>query len=177
MNDFYKQYDSFIFCNSSIMGPFVPSYYQGTWVDVYLYGLTDSVRVFGSSINTLQSPKDRSHVQTYMFAVRRDTLEYLIESEIFTTTQYAKTMEEAVCREILLSRKVIERGWNIGSLLSCYRGVDFTFRNKSPEEYSIPFYNDLMYSHYYNVLWNQYELVFIKGNRGIPVSYINGIAS
>ena len=176
-NDLYKQYDSFIFCNSSIVGPFLPSYYQGTWVDVYLSGLTDSVRVFGSSINTLQSPKDKSHVQTYMFAVHRDTLDYLIESEIFTMKHYAKTMEEAVCREISLSRKVIEKGWNIGSLLSCYRGVDFTFRSKSPEEYSIPFYNDLMYHHYHDKIWNRYDLVFIKGNRGIPADYANGIAS
>jgi hypothetical protein len=176
-NDLYKQYDSFIFCNSSIIGPFLPSYYQGTWVDIYLAGLSDTVRIFGSSINTIESPKDRSHVQTYMFAVHRNTLDFLIESEIFTMNHYAKTMQEAIDREISLSRKVIKNGWNIGSLVPCYKGIDFTFRNKSPEEYSIPCYNDLIFNHYYNILWNQYDLVFIKGNRGIPVSYANGIAS
>jgi hypothetical protein len=176
-NDLYKEYDSFIFCNSSIIGPFLPSEYQGTWVDIYLAGLSDTVRVFGSSINTIECPKDRSHVQTYMFAVRRDTLDYLIESEIFTMNHYAKTVQEAIDIEILLSRKVIEKGWNIGSLVPYYKGIDFTFRNKSPQEYGIRFHNDLLYSYHYNILWNEYDLVFIKGNRGIPVSYTNGIAS
>ena len=172
----YKQYDSFVFCNSSIIGPFLPSYDQGTRVDVYLSGLSDTVRVFGSSINTLQSPKEKSHVQTYMFAVRRDTLDFLIEKEIFTMKSYCTTMEEAVSREVALSRKVIEKGWNIGSLLSCYRGVDFTFRDKSPEDYSITFFNDVLYNHYHDVLWNRYELVFIKGNRDIvPSGYANRI--
>ena len=38
-----------------------------------------------------------------------------------------------------MSRKIIENGWNIGSLLTMYDTVDFTFKNKKPEEYNIRF--------------------------------------
>ena len=30
--------------------------------------------------------------------------------------------------------------------------------------------NDLMYEKYKDKIWNLYELVFIKGNRGIPLN-------
>ena len=51
-NDLYKEYDTFIFVNSSVSGPYLPSYYQGRWTDIYLNGLTGSVKLFGSTINT-----------------------------------------------------------------------------------------------------------------------------
>ena len=64
-----------------------------------------------------------------------------------------------------MSRKIIENNWNIGSLLPLYKGVDFTFRTRQPEDYGIEFMDDIMYEKYRNTLWNEYDLVFIKGNR------------
>jgi hypothetical protein len=64
-----------------------------------------------------------------------------------------------------MSRKIIENNWNIGSLLPYYKNVDFTFKDKRPEDYNINFLNDIMYTQYRNLLWNEYEVVFIKGNR------------
>ena len=66
---------------------------------------------------------------------------------------------------LLMSRKVIDKGWNIGCLLPFYEGVDFTFKTKRPEEYEYPFIGDVMLKEYKNVLWNEHELVFIKQNR------------
>lgn len=64
-----------------------------------------------------------------------------------------------------MSRKVIENNWNIGSLLTYYKDVDFTFKYKKPSEYNIGFLNDIMYPQFKNKLWTIHELVFIKGNR------------
>ena len=64
-----------------------------------------------------------------------------------------------------MSRKIIENGWNIGCLLPCYQNVDFTFTNKKFWEYGIENMDDLMYPCHRNVKWNDYQLVFIKGNR------------
>ena len=47
------------------------------------------------------------------------------------------------------------------------KNIDFTFRNKKPKDYNISFFNDVMYPMYRNKIWNEYELVFIKGNRNI----------
>ena len=165
-NNTYKKYDKFIFVNSSVSGPFLPIDYKGKWTDIYLNGLEANIKLFGSTINTQGDPLNSSHVQSYIFSMDRTTLEYLIRSEIFSNTVYAKDFDDAIKnKEILMSRKIIENNWNIGSLLPLYKGVDFTFATKKPEEYNIKFLGDIMYENYRNNLWKDNDLVFIKGNR------------
>jgi hypothetical protein len=172
IDNLYKNYDNFIFVNSSASGPFVPEYFKDKWTDIYINGLKDNVKLFGSTINTCGQPLTLSHVQTYIFSMDIMTLEYLINCEIFSMTNYAKTYSEAIYnKEILMSRKIIENKWNIGSLLLYYKNVDFTFSNKKPEEYDFNFLNDIMFPKYRNSLWTKYDLVFIKGNR-INISII-----
>lgn len=163
-NDLYKKYDKFIFANSSIIGPFLKS--NDRWTDTYINGLTDNIKLFGSTINTCNEPLTKSHVQSYIFSLDIITLEYLIKCEIFSISNYARTFEQAIWnKEVLMSRKIIENGQNIGSLMSYYKDVDFTFSNKKPTDYNISFLNDVMYPQFRNVLWTEYQLVFIKGNR------------
>jgi hypothetical protein len=165
-NNLYETYDKFIFVNSSVIGPFLPSYYKDKWTDVYINGLQDDIKLFGSTINTCKNPLHTSHVQSYIFSMDKNTLEYLIKCEIFSVTNYAKTFDDAIMnKEILMSKKIIENNWNIGSLLSHYKNVDFTFKKKKPDDYNIVFLDDVMYSHYRNYVWSEYQLVFIKGNR------------
>jgi lipopolysaccharide biosynthesis protein len=166
INNLYKNYDNFIFLNSSVIGPFLPSDYKGNWTDIYVNGLQNNVKLFGSTINTIDDPLNQSHVQSYIFSMNKTTLEYLINCEIFSITNYAKTFNDAIWnKEVLMSRKIIENNWNIGSLLSYYKDVDFTFKYKKPLEYKIVFMNDIMYQEYKDKIWNIYEIVFIKGNR------------
>ncbi len=122
--------------------------------------------MFGSTINTCNDPLNKSHVQSYIFSMNKSTLDYLINSEIFSVTNYANTFNDAIWKkEVLMSRKIIENNWNIGSLLPYYKDVDFTFSSKIPSEYNITFLGDIMFQPYLNTMWNVYELVFIKGNR------------
>jgi hypothetical protein len=101
-----------------------------------------------------------------MFAMDKYTLQYLIDTEIFSTTNIAKNFEDAVVnKEIKMSRKVIENGWNIGSLLMQYKDIDFTFKKKPFNSYKITWLDEIMQTKYRNVHWNEYQLVFIKGNR------------
>jgi len=94
------------------------------------------------------------------------TLKYLIDCEIFSIINYAKTYEEAIWeKEVLMSRLIIKNNWNIGSLFPYYKNVDFTFKYKTPSEYDFPFLSDIMWQHCKDTLWSVYELVFIKGNR------------
>jgi hypothetical protein len=165
-NDLYLNYDRFIFANSSIIGPFLEDSFQGKWTDIYLNGLQNNIKLFGSTINTLLDPLYKSHVQSYIFAIDKEALDYLIHCEIFSTTNYAITFDDAIWnKEVLMSRKIIENGWNIGSLFKYYDGVDFTFKNKAVNEYNIQFLNDKMYKEHINTLWNLTDIVFIKGNR------------
>lgn len=173
INDLYLSYDHFIFANSSIIGPFLEDSFQGKWTDIYLNGLQDNIKLFGSTINTINDPLHKSHVQSYIFSMNKEVLDFLIQCQIFSTTNYARTFDQAIWnKEVLMSRKIIENGWNIGSLLKYYDGVDFTFKTKQPNDYNITFLNDIMYNEPIGTLWNLNEVVFIKGNR-IPGIYPN----
>ena len=164
-DDLYENYDKFIFVNSSVIGPFIQQGYQCKWTDIYLNGLKNNVKLFGSTINTCMNPY-KAHVQSYIFAMEKPTLDYLILQGIFSIQKYTETLDDTVWnKEVLMSRRIIENNWNIGSLLPHYRNVDFTFKTKHPHEYNIRFYEDVMFPHYRNVLWNEYQLVFVKGNR------------
>lgn len=165
-NNLYKNYENFIFVNSSVMGPYLPDYYNGKWTDIYLNNLKDNVKLFGSTINTIGQPLTMSHVQSYIFAMDKITLQYLIDHAIFSMTNYARTFHNAIYdKEVLMSNLIIKNGWNIGSLLPLYANVDFTFRTKRPNEYNINFEDDIMHSNFRGILWNEHQLVFIKGNR------------
>ena len=166
-NNLCQKYEHFIFVNSSVIGPFTTSYFTGKWTDIYINGLTrNNIKLFGSTINTIQDPIYKSHVQSYIFSLDKEGLQYLIDCEIFSITNYATTFEDAIWqKEVLMSRKIIEHGWNIGSLFTHYNDIDFTFRDKSLNDYHIQFLGDIMYPQYRNRLWNDCQLVFIKGNR------------
>jgi len=170
-NDLYLNYDNFIFANSSIIGPFLEDSFQGKWTDIYLNGLCDNIKLFGSTINTINNPLHKSHIQSYIFSMNKETLKYLIQCQIFSSTNYASTFNEAIWnKEVLMSRKIIENGWNIGSLFKYYHGIDFTFKTKQPNEYNITFLDDIMYSEHIGRVWKPTEIIFIKGNR-IPGVY------
>jgi hypothetical protein len=161
----YENYDRFIFVNSSVVGPFLQPGFVGKWTDIYLNGLVGNVKLFGSTINGMDSPEVKAHVQSYIFSMDKETLEYLMACEIFSLTNYAATFNDAILtKEIAMSRKVIDKGWNIGCLIPQYRGVDFTFKTRSANSYATK-WGDLMYRDSRNVAWNEYQLVFVKGNR------------
>ena len=166
-DNLYEKYNNFIFVNSSVIGPFLRPGYKGKWTDIYINGLKDNVKLFGSTINTMSNPLISSHVQSYIFSMDKTTLKYLIDCSIFSIN-YAKTFQDAIHnKEILMSRKIIENNWNIGSLMKYYNNIDFTFCNKNPKDYNVKFFDDVMYQIYRKKIWNEYELVFIKGNRNI----------
>lgn len=172
-NNLYEEYTSFIFVNSSVSGPYLPSYYEGRWTDIYLKGLTDSVKLFGSTINTgsLKMESDvegSSHIQSYIFAMNYEALSFLISKGIFSLTIFSKDFQDAIVnKEIKMSRLIIENGWNIGCLMTYYKGVDFRFLASKPSDYKPFIIGDPMVSkNFSDKLFNNfYELVFIKGNR------------
>lgn len=164
-HNMHKRYDYYIFVNSSVIGPFLQNPQQ-RWTDVYIQGLSGEIKLFGSTINTCDDPRTLSHVQSYIFCVEKATLKYLLECEIFSLNNVAKDMNDAIFgKEVRMSRKMIEHGWNIGSMLPQYRNVDFRFKDTQPSDYNIQFFGDIMYPYFYKKLWTEYHLVFVKGNR------------
>lgn len=172
-NDFYKNYNYYICCNSSITGPYLSEeekiYSNGDWTKLYVEGLNkNNVKIYGSTINCMCEGHVKPHVQSYMFCVDKECLEFLIGYEIFSITKYCTSFSEAIFdREVTMSLRIIGNGWNIGSRYKRYKDVDFTFREKSYQEFrdQHDYVDDVMQHNYMNNYWTKEELIFIKGNR------------
>jgi hypothetical protein len=165
--EIYKNYDNFIFVNSSVIGPFMKKELKDKykWTDLYCEQL-EKYKLFGSTINLHGDAYKNAHVQSYIFCMNKETLEYLINCEIFSNKNYEESFEGAIFnREVLMSRKIIEKGWNIGSFLKIYGYIDFTKNETEFKKYMLPPHYDLMYEGSRNIFWNEYDLIFIKGNR------------
>jgi hypothetical protein len=153
-----KSFTYFIFVNSSVIGPYLSNHPKKRWTDLYTERLHENIRLFGSTINMYFSP----HVQSYIFARDFEVLTYLIKEGIFSTQNYAQSFQDAIyMKEIEMSRKIIENGSNIGSMLKYYNNVDMTETPYNGPE----ILHDVMYPHYENKYWTRDELIFIKGNR------------
>lgn len=166
-DNLYKNYDKFIFVTASAYGPFLRN--GEKWTDFYLNELKNNIKLFGSTINTCKDPLNKAHVQSYIFATDKPTLEYLIKCEIFSLTNHALNFHDNIWnKQVRMSREIIENGWNIGSLLPHYKNVDFTAEDFS--YYQMEFLEDVMHKESKNVYWDEYQVVFVKGNRNIPLN-------
>lgn len=164
-NNLYKKYDYFIFANSSIIGPYISN--NEKWTDIFINNLNDKVRLFGCTINTLNDPINRSHIQSYLFSMNQETLQYLIDCEIFSLTNIANNFGDAVWnKEVLMSRKIIEKGWNIGCTCKKLNGIDYTFNSVPLSDIGLDFHADItLIQFYHGEYWTPNEVIFIKGNK------------
>jgi hypothetical protein len=161
-----KDYDYYICVNSTANGPFLSNISKKKWTDVYINGVTNDVKLFGSTINCCTGPWCKQfpywsgpHVQTYIFSMTHETLLYLSSEGIFSLTEYTTDKIQTVFeKEIGLSKKILDKGWNIGCLMNKYASVDFRITNDI-------FADDVMYPQFENIHWTREELIFIKGNR------------
>jgi hypothetical protein len=161
-DDTYTHYDRFIFVNSSVMGPYLTdSEKQRRWTDVFLEGLKSNVRLYGPTINAMINyPVRNYHVQSYAFCMDREVLTYLLnETGVFS--QHTSFNDAIFKGEVPMSTYVLKKGWNIGSGLKCYAGIDFT----KPLAPSIVLYDDIMYPQFLNKHYTKEDVMFIKGNR------------
>jgi hypothetical protein len=173
-NNLYMNYDNFIFANSSVIGPILPTYYKGKWTDIFLDGLTDTIKLYGCTINTCGisscNPELDTHIQSYVFCTDRIGLDILINKEIFSLTNQINKYEDVVInKEIRMSREIINSNYNIGSLLMHYKNIDFRKKN-----FNIKLFDDLTIGKkYYGNYLNPYEVIFIKEKYIEDREYVN----
>lgn len=161
----YKPYDTYIFVNSSVKGPFMNNHIGEKWTDVFKNGLTNDIQLYGVTINTINDPLNKTHVQSYLYSMKQDMVHKLIEDGLFSEI-YVDTFNEAIFdKEVKMSRLVLNRGGNIGCTHTYYKGIDWRFNEKKPNDYDIKFLYDIMHPKFMNKLWSIDELVFVKGNR------------
>ena len=175
-----ERYRHFIFLNSTVCGPFLPSYHGPRWADCFVSMLSGNVHLCGATINILSDQsffnapfKERygfegpyAHVQTMIFCLSRQALEFLIGKGFFRRPLGPTKNDIIIDYELLLSQLIIHNGWNISCLLAEYTWLDYgrITGDINPTSY----HGDACYSgRYFGRSIHPYEAVFIKNNRDV----------
>ena len=126
-------YDSFIFINCSVRGPFLPEYIAGDWTEVFTRHLTGDVHLVGTGFSRV--PEDSrliTHLpkgaysppydtlQTTAYALSREALHHLMASGFYTTDATWTKDQVIAMYEIRLSLEIRAKGWKIRCLLPTY---------------------------------------------------------
>ena len=167
-------YYYFFFLNSSVRGPYgYPGEHVSRWSDQFiaLFQQKD-VHIVGCTINVYPQPDKPplSHVQSYAFVLDRAGLD-LVQPHVFSFLTH--TMAETIfVKEIGMSQHLLRHGWNISCLAKKYQGYDYrtvayNFNPSSETRGGDPCYEGA----YFEGTLDAREVVFLKTNRGIPVSF------
>jgi len=176
-----KKYDYYFFINSTVRGPFLPAYAKMKWYQPFIDLMTNDVKLVGPTINVCTLfGSVQPHVQSYMFAMDDECLQFLQESQFFNKG-YTDRMEIIKNLEVGLSTVILNHGWNISCLVPEYQNVDY--RNLSENDnkkFALIDKNcngDILYPG--RVCFGRdlhpYELIFIKTNRGLAPQEIDSL--
>jgi hypothetical protein len=176
-----QQYEFFIFINSSVRGPFLPSYSDFRWVNAFIDRLRGDVHLVGASINILPESATHTrrfsavygyqppyvHAQTTAYALSSTAVRYLLDVGFYSVDRTLTKKEVIVQYELKLSQEIIHNGWNIGSFLPGYEGLDYRklsmdFPNVSSRNGDV-----LFEGAFYGRTLSPTEAMFVKVNRNM----------
>ncbi|TVY22045.1 hypothetical protein LARI1_G000095 [Lachnellula arida] len=186
-DDLYKGYKRFIMLNASIRGPFLPSWSQGCWSDMYLGKVTDEVKLVGMTANCVPT----FHVQSMIWATDTTGLETLLFPSEAVLKAYALNppkpfnsakeqleklhpqkpgmntcfhdMNSAVTAEIGASSLVKAAGYKVDAFMSAYHNME-----RYEEVCNSSRKGDVLWDKkYFGTNVHPFETLFMKSNREI----------
>lgn len=185
-----EQYDYFIFVNSSVRGPYIPSYLSENWTECFTKLLINDVGLSGSVINILPAKsfltkfyKDKfggsepfSHIESMVYAVSRKVMLYLINNGFYDINHELSKDEAIRDYEIRLSQLILAGGWNIKCLLPEYNLIDY--RGAHNEVNPTSKNGDPVWNFsYFGRTPHPFEIIFIKSARSLfTQSYLDRLA-
>ena len=182
-------YEYIFFINTSVRGPFLPSYCKNKWFEPFINLFKDDIKLVGTTINILncvsrESEKFRlltnyekpyTHVQSQMFVLNKESLQFLINKNFFNFSVKNDNFVDFIANtEILMSQLILKNNWNISCILSDYQNIDyrkikkdinFTSKQGDPNFVNSCFGRSL----------HPYDVIFIKTNRQIMNNEINSL--
>lgn len=180
-------YDNIFFINSSVRGPFVPSYYHHPWYEAFLEQMHDDVGLVGTSICSLKEDfrhsinyqaryggtPPYSHVQTMAYVLRKEVLSQLIATGFYLDDRDSTKTLAIEDYEIHLSQLVLKLGWNLHCLLPEFNGIDYRLPHVNPNPTStVGDPNEVL--GYFGRSAHPYETIFVKTNRDLYTEdYLN----
>ena len=179
-----KSYDYYFFINTSVRGPYFKNKNKNKpWTEYFLDLFNIDVKLVGTSINIctmIDSKIDLkydiknmynktfpySHIQSMFFCIDSDYFNYLQDINFFNEDELKdKDMDYVIVKkEIGLSQILLKRGYNINSILSKYKNLDYRLLNTDINKTS--FHGDPYYKNsYFGKNIDKYEAIFFKNNR------------
>jgi hypothetical protein len=161
-----KKYKRFIMLNSSIRGPFIPTWSPSCWTDLFLDKITDEVKLVGISYDC-----SWKFIQSMIFATDSKGLEVLLNGNTNVNLNYDKdslaglavcspTWESAISAEISLTNLMREASYKFQ--------VFMTVASTTPDYYETCTTGNMMEEgKYHDISFHPYETVFHKSNRDI----------
>ncbi|EIE24703.1 hypothetical protein COCSUDRAFT_14419 [Coccomyxa subellipsoidea C-169] len=162
-------YNSIIFMNSSVRGPFLPPYFPlGLhWSKLLTLRLSSTVKLVGSTIscepaweggNTANEKRQNAHVQSYVMATDQVGLKALQDDgRVFAC--YGNMADTIYHAEVGASRVILDQGYTIDSLMSKYQHVDWTNTSNWNCNAGLNPYAEFAYD---GLVLNPLEVLFVK---------------
>lgn len=175
-----KGFDAYLFVNSSMRGPFLPSYHSGRWYEPFITRLSERVALVGSSINHLPTDAPHSslfaqdysitppytHVQTTAYAMSAAGAQCLLAKGFFNETQRLGKHDVISRYEILLSQLLLKEGFEIAALLPTYERFSLS-APELPYEGTLEEGDPLFAQAFYGRTLSPLESLFVKTNRNM----------
>jgi hypothetical protein len=192
-----KFYEYYFFINTSVRGPFLPDNIRSNvkWTQPFIELLKGDVKLVGTSINIFNIKNGTAqdyanhyitkylvesglgynppfpHVQSQMFLLNRESLNYLLSENFFNYSidnDFSKTI---ALREILMSLLILKNGWNINCILNKYKNLEY--RKIKDDINPTSSGGDAYYpGAYFGNSIKPYDVIFIKTNRGVSTKEI-----
>ena len=176
-----REYHYYFFINTSVSGPYLKDSNK-PWISYFLELFNDDVKVVGTSINIFTSntfglkydlsklynkSAPYSHVQSMFFCIDNEYYQHLKNINFFDEDNMNNAEDIQyiiVTKEIGLSQIALKEGWNINSILSKYKNLDYRVINEDINNTSRngdPYYQ----KSYFGEDIDKYEAIFYKNNR------------
>lgn len=177
------EYESFVFINSSCIGPIMPLYCRGSWLDFLRnYMLSEGAELIAPVIevpyddlvdladikfkNLSYSTKYVPFIHSYFFMVTRRALSVLLEYKGLGSGPVSKA-DSILVRERLITASLLDSRLNVCSLQRVFKGVNW-LDGKNWEKYRIgtrgPSCPEVP-GNYYGSDLDPYEIMFFKNIR------------
>ncbi|KAL4854424.1 hypothetical protein ACK3TF_004779 [Chlorella vulgaris] len=174
------RYKYYLFLNSSIKGPFWPNYMPPgwQWTQAYTDLLRGDVKAVGSSLVCLPEVDAGGYgpkLESWAFAVDQDGLEALLREGVFHLRTCKLCDEGVVVKgEYGLTNSLMKYGYNVDTLMSMYRGVDWRDRRHWRCNNNV---HPSRHGTYDGITMHPYETVFLKASWHVGEPFVEKYAA
>jgi len=158
-------YELYFFLNSGVKGPYIEK--GNFWWHQFEELLTNKVKLVGTTIGMpMLEGILYPHVQSMFFCLNKDSLKFLFEQDFFNLDVEYSKKEMIRNFEIKMSTLILKNGWQINSILSKFRDIDYSKVNSSFNPTAIngdPYFPNA----YFGKTLTPREVIFFKNSRFI----------